>query len=220
MVAPLDGAASPHPRRRRYLQDARQGRGEWRSVAPPATPASCARRVATRGKGCVGGVRACAPPPQAPSPGDFCAGVRGGCWRREERRGGAGRGGEERVTGSIRARKALEGRARAPPLLLSSNRLLPHHSGALAGGRLENEHAIGRARWLHRRRHLGIEPPLARPLLACEHRAGNLPPHREAQRRAERVEDTERLSSAWHTTSPRVVCVNIQSIYLSIQSCV
>ena len=44
--------------------------------------------------------------------------------------------------------------------------------------------------------------------------------HREAQRRAERVEDTERLSSAWHTTSPRVVCVNIQSIYLSIQSCV
>ena len=93
MVAPLDGAASPHPRRRRYLQDARQGRGEWRSVAPPATPASCARRVATRGKGCVGGVRACAPPPQAPSPGDFCAGVRGGCWRREERRGGAGRGG-------------------------------------------------------------------------------------------------------------------------------
>ena len=170
MVTPLDGAASPHPRRRRYLQDARQGRGEWRSVAPPATPASCARRVATRGKGCVGGVRACAPPPQAPSPGDFCAGVRGECWRREERRGGAGRGGEGRVTGSIRARKALEGRARAPPLLLSSNRLLPHHSGALASGRLENEHSVGRGRWLHRRRHLRIEHPLARPLLACEHR--------------------------------------------------
>ena len=66
-----------------------------RSVARPATPAACARRVATRGKGCVGGVRACAPPPQAPFPGDFCAGVRGECWRRggeTGRRGGGGRG--------------------------------------------------------------------------------------------------------------------------------
>lgn len=119
MVTPLDGAASPHPRRRRYLQDARQGRGEWRSVAPPATPASCARRVATRGKGCVGGVRACAPPPQAPSPGDFCAGVRGGCWRREERRGGAGRGGGSVLPAASALAKLWKGEL-VPPLSSSA----------------------------------------------------------------------------------------------------
>ena len=67
----------------------------------------------------------------------------------------------------------------SPPL--SSNRLLPHHSGALAGLLLvgdsktsmrlgEHDGSIGDDT------HLGIEPPLARPLLACEHRAVNLPP--------------------------------------------
>ena len=38
MVTPLDGAASPHPRRRRYLQDARQGRGECAVRGAPRHP--------------------------------------------------------------------------------------------------------------------------------------------------------------------------------------
>jgi hypothetical protein len=145
------------------------------SAAPSANPAPCARRVATRGKGWgLGGVRACAPRPRPPFQATFVRGCTEGVGDRGKDGAARGRRDGACATGSIRARKALEGRARPPPLLLSSNRLLPHHSGALAGGRLENEHAIGRARWLHRRRHLGIEPPLARPLLACEHRTGQL----------------------------------------------
>ena len=174
MVTPLDGAASPHPRRRRYLQDARQGRGECAVRGAPRHPSPEDEESGDARQGEREGCGACAPPPPAPFTRRLCAGVQGECWRPEERRGGAGEEGGACVTGSIRTRKALEGRARAPPLLLSSNQQLPHHSRALAGGRLENEHAVGRARWLHRRRHLRIEPPLARPLLACEHRTGKI----------------------------------------------
>ena len=191
MVTPLDGAASPHPRRRRYLQDARQGRGEWRSVAPPATPASCARRVATRGKGCVGGVRACAPPPQAPSPGDFCAGVRGGCWRREERRGGAGRGGGSVLPAASALAKLWKGEL-VPPLSSSAAtdccpiilvRLLlgdsktsmrfGEHDGSI-GDDISSSNPRSRGRFWHAS-------------------IVSKTPAREAQRRAEWVEDTERL---------------------------
>ena len=79
-----------------------------------------------------------------------------------------GVGGRGVRTGGIRARHALEGRACAPPPLLGSSCMVPHHSGALAGGRLEHEHAVRRARRLHRRRHVRI----ARPLLAGEHQGG------------------------------------------------
>ena len=149
---------------------ARQGRGEC-AVRGASRHARPVREKGDDGRAARAVV--CARAPRHPVPP--CRGaLRRGCREGDGRRDGAARGkwaGGACVTGSIRARKALEGRtARPPPLFPSGNRLLPHQSRALAGGRLEHEHAVGRARGLHRwRRHLSIEPPLARPLLAREH---------------------------------------------------
>ena len=115
MVTPLDGAASPHPRRRRYLRDARQGRGECavrgalRQPRPMCEEGGNARQGV--GPGRCPRVRPATP---APFPGNFCAGVHGGGGRPGERRGGAGEEGWG-VCYRQHPRSQSSGRASSPP---------------------------------------------------------------------------------------------------------
>jgi len=120
MVTPLDGAASPHPRRRRYLRDARQGRGECavrgalRQPRPMCEEGGNARQGV--GPGRCPRVRPATPPP-------FQATLCGGAGRVLETGGKTGRrggGGMGRVLPAASALAKLWKGELAPPLSSSA----------------------------------------------------------------------------------------------------